>query len=430
MKILRAALLHTKPDASVPQGFALEYMEDAGLLIDGKGRIADKGRAEVIIERWPSVAVQDERPFLMMPGFIDSHLHFPQMDMIGVCAPSLLPWLHTYTFPEEIRFRGSDPENPKRADAFTLELAKQGTSFAVAYSSSDALATDQLFQAFETRGLRAIIGKVSMDQHGPRELLVPAAQDLKASEDLIAKWHQKYNRLFYALTPRFAPSCTPGLLSDLGHLLKSDATLYLQTHYAENKAEIEWVRQLYPKALDYLDVYDQFELLGARTILAHCIYMSPRERDLLLQRQSIVSHCPTSNLFLGSGLMPLSSYAEQGIKLSLGTDVGAGTSLSLWQTMNEAYKIAQLLQAPVTPEMLFYLATLGSAKALGQMHLGSLEKGYDADVQILDLGRKKSLERRWGRFPDSSGRISALIHGADDRNLVKLMVAGRDISLN
>lgn len=430
MKILRASLLHTRPDPSAERGFSLEFMADAALLIDDQGLILEKDEASLLIGRRPDVSVQDLRPHLLVPGFIDTHIHFPQMDMIGACSPSLLPWLETYTFPEEMRFRGADPLIKFQARAFTKELASEGTTLAVVYSSSDFGTTQSLFEAFAGCGLRGIIGKVSMDQHGPEELLVSAEQDLRETEALLGTWHGRDGRLFVALTPRFAPNCSPELMRGLAAFAAQDKSVYIQTHYAENQAEIDWVRQLYPKALDYLDVYDSFGLLGEKTILAHCIHTSLREQEQMRAKQIVVSHCPTSNMFLGSGLMPFSHYQQEGLKLSLGTDVGAGTSFSIWQTMAEAYKVAQLRGEPVSGTELLYAATLGAARSLGFASVGCLESGYEADFQLLDLARKSSLLRRWNRCETDLDRLNALIFGADSRLVQKVWVAGREIELN
>lgn len=429
MKILRASLLHTLPEPLSAQAYRLEYLADAALLIDEHGVIVEKGEAVDILKRWPDTQVDDARPLLMVAGFVDTHIHFPQMDMIGACASSLLPWLQNYTFPEEERFRGEKKDLLAHAQAFSLELARQGTTLAVVYSSSDYEASEQLFQAFFERGLRGIIGKVSMDIHAPAGLLVEAQRDLRETEKLIADWHKKQGRLFYALTPRFAPNCSDALIRGLASLAQRDPSLYIQTHFAENIDEIAWVKQLFPQALDYLDVYDHYQLLGPKTILAHCIHTLDRERQLLRDKKVIVSHCPTSNLFLGSGLMPYVQYRRQGLSLSLGTDVGAGTSFSLWQTMNEAYKVAQIRGEPVETSELFYAATLGGARALGFSQLGALTKGYAADIQLLDLTAKSTLWRRWQRCQTAEERLNALIFSADDRIMRRLFVAGQEVAL-
>lgn len=429
LKILRASLLHTLPDPRTVPPYRLEYRADAAVLIDDSGFIVETGEALDLLRRWPDTPVDDARPYLMVAGFVDTHIHFPQMDMIGACASSLLPWLQNYTFPEEERFRGDGRVLLEQARAFSLELARQGTTLAVVYSSSDYEASEQLFQAFFERGLRGIIGKVSMDIHAPASLLVEAKRDLRETEQLIADWHKKRGRLYYALTPRFAPNCSDALLRGLASLGLSDPSLYIQTHFAENLDEIAWVRQLFPQARDYLDVYDHYQLLGPKTILAHCIHTLDRERQLLRDKKVVVSHCPTSNLFLGSGLMPYLQYRSQGLSLSLGTDVGAGTSFSLWQTMSEAYKVAQIRGEPIETAELFYAATLGGALALGFSQIGALAAGYAADIQLLDPSAKDVLWRRWQRCQSAEERLNALIFNADDRIVRRLFVAGQEVAL-
>jgi guanine deaminase len=403
----------------------LEWIPDCALVVDSAGTIVSQGAIQTLRSQWPHAPVLGRQEHILVPALIDTHIHFPQMDMIGACAPSLLPWLEQFTFPHEIRYRGRTHEVATAAQLFAEELARQGTGFAVVYSSSDEAATELLFEAVQARGLRAIIGKVSMDQHAPQELIVPRARDLAETEELIGRWHGRDGRLFYALTPRFAPSCSPELLKGLGCLASQYPDVFVQTHYAENHGEIAWVRELYPVARDYLAVYEDFGLIGPRTILAHAIHTSPEEQQRLRDRRVIVSHCPTSNLFLGSGLCPVRSYLQDSIAVTLGSDVGAGTSFSLWQTMGEAYKVGQLRGEPISPAQLLYASTRGAALALGFSKLGSLDPGFEADMQVIDLAAKPLLARRWHNARDPADRLATLMHLIDDRCIRQLYVRGR-----
>jgi guanine deaminase len=405
----------------------LEETRDGGLLIDEEGVIRAKGEFLTLHKEFPSAPVRDHAGSLILPSFIDTHIHFPQLDMMGSCAEELLLWLQRYTFPREAAFRGRNEFVQQAAKSFVDELVSNGTSTAVVYSSSCGEATDVLFEEFERRGIRGIIGKTSMDRHCPPEIAVGSARDRAWTEELISRWHGKSGRLFYALTPRFAPSCTPELMIMLSGIHKANPSLYVQTHYAENINEIAWVKELFPESRSYLDVYDARELLGPKTILAHSIHTDCDDEKLLLKRAVVIAHCPTSNLFLGSGLFQARSYLEQGQRVTLGTDVGAGTSFSQWQTMNEAYKVAQLRGERVSPVQLFSLATASAAEALGFSNLGRLEAGYGADYQVINSQARGILHRHLDLATSPEERLAALIHFADDRSLTELRVAGREV---
>lgn len=403
----------------------LEELRDGALLIDSQGKIVRKGEFSALQKEFPQLAVRDHSGSFILPSFFDTHIHFPQLDMIGSCAEELLLWLQRYTFPREAAFRGRNDFVRLAAQNFVDELARNGTSFAVVYSSSCGEATDILFEEFDRRGMRGIIGKVSMDRHCPPEIAVGTAQDKKWTEDLIGKWHGKSEKLYYALTPRFAPSCTDELMSMLAAMHAADPSLYMQTHYAENQNEIDWVKDLFPESKSYLDVYDSRNLLGEKTILAHSIHTHAADEKLLLDHKVVISHCPTSNLFLGSGLFQAQSYLEQGQRVTLGTDVGAGTSFSQWQTMNEAYKVAQLRGERISPAQLLTLATVAAAETLGFTNLGRLDEGYSADYQVIDPKARAILSRHIQLATTAEERLAALIHFADDRALRELRVEGR-----
>ncbi len=422
--LVRGHLMQVTP---VQNRYRAEEIRDGALLLDKSGMILRKGSFAELHAAYPVLPVRDYSGSLILPSFIDTHIHFPQLDMIGSCADELLLWLQRYTFPREAAFRGRGRFVEEAAKNFIDELASNGTGFAVVYSSSCGDATEVLFEEFERRGLRTILGKTSMDRHCPPEISVSVEQDERWTEALIKKWHGKHDRLFYALTPRFAPSCSPALMAMLARVAAADSSLYLQTHYAENKNEIEWVMELFPDAKSYLDVYDVRGLLGPKTILAHSIHTNADDEALLVKRDVIISHCPTSNLFLGSGLFKGQNYLRQGQRVTLGTDVGAGTSFSLWQTMNEAYKVAQLLQDRLSPGDLFAMATVSAAKHLGFPHLGRLDTNYAADFQVIDPKARAILDRHLRMAANADERLAALMHFADDRCLVELCIQGQSV---
>ncbi|SMF55667.1 guanine deaminase [Pseudobacteriovorax antillogorgiicola] len=407
---------------------SIDSRPDHGLMIDDQGTITsvmpkkDCGHADRIV---------DYGDRLILPGFIDTHVHFPQTDMIGVYSGELLEWLDEHTFPHETALI-QDPEQAKdSAKAFANELFRHGTCTAVAFACSKKSATQILFEEFDRNGARLVSGKISMNRFAPEGMLDQIDDDLQAQSQLIQDWNGKDERLFYALSPRFAPSCSADLLQGISDLLVKNPKLYVQTHFAENLDEVAWVKDLFPKSTDYLGVYEDYGLINERCILAHGIYASASERERLKRSRTMVSHCPTSNLFLGSGLLPYRSFREQGIVLGLGTDVGAGTSFSLWQTMAEAVKVSKLRREQVLPEDLFFAATLGAAQGLQLSdRIGSLEAGKQADFQVIDPSRRELLKRRLPYCHDHRQFLSALIFHCDDRNLESLWVKGRKIFEN
>lgn len=406
----------------------LQVTFDAAIAISEEGIILDHGpKSDIKKKHSQPTNEHDYGKALILPTFIDCHSHFPQLDMIGEPASGLLTWLSQTTFPREATF--SDPAIAKdSADFFTDCLLRNGIGAACLFSSSHLEATEILAATCLKKGLRAIIGRSSMDRGAPENILTTVEQDLVYNERLITNWHNKHRRLHIALTPRFAPACTEAMLEGLGDLRAKDPSLYVQTHHSENDGEIRLVRELFPKDKDYLSVYHRFGLLGERTILAHAIHAEPAEMDLMVQTNSIVAHCPTSNLFLASGLFPYKEYQQRDARIVLGTDIGAGTSFSMWQTMNEAYKVAQLKGFTLPLTDLFFNATLGAAQALGwQDRCGSIEKGKDADLQVLDPRRlplmQRRLQERKGALSEEQ-LLASLVFLADDRMLSEIYLQG------
>jgi len=424
MHIISGEILHCRWKNSKLE---LDHVKDGAFAIDKAGIICAKASLGSLKTQYPEASLIDYSGKLILPGFLDTHIHFPQMDMIGQMAPSLLPWLQQYTFPTEISFHRSRHLITKAAHHFVDELLNHGTTLACVYSSSHMEVTDALFEVFAERGLRGIIGKTSMDRHAPAPLLVPEQQDLLEQITLLERWHGYDQRLSLALTPRFAPSCTPDLMHELGRMHQEYPDTYIQTHYAENTAELEWIKQLFPKAKDYLEVYESFDLAGSRTILAHGIHVDADSLKRLAARKILISHCPTSNLFLGSGLFDWQAMDSQAVAVGLGTDVGAGTSFSLWQTMNEAHKVAALRGCAIAPIETFAAATIKAGIALGFDDLGCLDVGYQADFQVIDSSQRPILDRRRNSCTSSTELLSALIHLSDDRCVESVWVKGNKI---
>ncbi len=339
---------------------------------------------------YPTHAFFDHSTDLIIPGLIDLHNHLPQFAYAGLGDGQLLEWLNNYTFPREQQF-----EDPliaqKAASQFFSSLAAVGTTTTVTYATVHEQATDIAFAAAEKSGLRTIMGKVMMDQNAPKKLQESPTESLAASERLIKKWHGKNNKLFYAITPRFAITCSAELLKKSASLANTYGT-YIQTHLAENTKEVAMVKKLFPNNKDYTDVYHKAGLLGPKTLMAHSIYLSDEEKKLLHETQTTVIHCPTSNRFLMSGIMPARNYLEAGMRIGLGSDVAGGYSLSMLHEIRESIESSKALSvfdathpAPITLEEGFYLATLGGATALGlNATIGSLEVGKAADFVVLN----------------------------------------------
>ena len=386
-----------------------EEITQGAIAIDQDGLILATGPSSLVSRQFTAKKTDHYKNGFLVPGFIDTHIHFPQMNQIGSYGESLLGWLEKYIFSEEEKMT-----SPKRAKFFAplfyQELLRNGTTTSLVLSNSDFHTTDLLFQEAERAGVRSFIGKVSMDRLGPKALLRNAKKDEEDSEKLIEKWHKKDERLFYALTPRFSLSCTQEMLQTLGRLSERHPSVRVQTHFSENLEEIRLVRKAFPKAKDYLQTYEDFGLIHERTILAHCLHATQKELKRIGNRKSHLSHCPTSNLFLGSGLFPLSATQDFSINISVGTDVGAGTSFSIWNTLAAAYQVQRLQNSDINPAQLLHMATLGGAKALGlEEQVGNFEVGKSADIQVLDWSRHPILKSRIESSRDPSQRFFACL---------------------
>jgi len=399
------------------------WFEDGHLAVDDDGRIESVGEWAAA----PDGEVVDCRRKLITPGFVDTHLHAPQLEMIGSYGGHLLEWLNRYTFPTERKFE--DPAHARRvATAFYDELLANGTLTALVFSTIHPEATDIFFQEAEARGFRGIIGKTMMDRNAPEYLLdASPAQSYEESRTLLRKWHGR-GLLRYAITPRFAPTSTPALLEYAGQLKQEFPSAWVHTHISENRNEVQWVQELFPDA-EYADVYDRFGLLDERTVVAHGVWLSAEELDLLARRGTRVAHCPNSNLFLGSGLFPLHRVLDAGVIVGLGSDIGAGTTPSLFNAMADAYKVQQVQNVSLSPFQLWYLATLGGARALTlDGDTGSLEAGKSADFLVLDLDATPLLAMRTGRASSLEDLLAGLIFMGDDRAVERSVIAGRIVS--
>jgi len=426
-KAYRSALLHCLADPrEVGIEAAHEYFED-GLLVVEDGKVARIGAARDLLPQLPAgIEVTEYRDALIVPGFVDSHIHLPQVGVIGSCGTQLLDWLETYTFPAEGRF--ADPAHAGEQAAFFLdELLRNGTTTALVFGSVHPQSVDAFFAEAAKRNLRMIAGKVLMDRNAPGYLTDSAASGYDESRTLIERWHGK-GRLHYAVTPRFAATSTPQQLALAGRLLREYPGLYLHTHLSENLAEIEWVKELFPERSGYLDVYDHYQLLGARSVFAHGVHLCDEECRRLGESGSAVAFCPTSNLFLGSGLFDLAKLERHGIRIGLGTDVGAGTSFSQLQTLNEAYKVLQLQGQQLEPFKALYLATLGGARALYlDEQIGNLQPGKDADFVVLDYRATPLIARRLEQAGSLAEKLFALMILGDDRAVRETFAAGQSV---
>ncbi len=389
------------------------------LLIDDDGRIAAI-QPEAPGEDWLRC---DHAGGLLLPGFIDSHVHSPQLDVIASWGGELLDWLETYTFPAEAKY--ADPGlAAEGASRFLDALLAHGTTAAAVFPTVHRASVEALFEGAARRGMRIVSGKVLMDRHAPENLLDDVAGAQRDCHARIERWHGR-GRAAYALTPRFAATSSPLQLAMAGRLLRNHPGVYLQTHVAENRAEVAWVAELFPQSRSYLDVYAQHGLLGERSILAHGIWLDDADRTLLHDFGAQIAFCPSSNLFLGSGLFAWRQAREAAVAVSLASDVGGGTSLSMQRTMADGYKVQALSGTRPSAWALLHACTRGAAQALrlGD-EIGSLEPGRMADLTLWDWASGPVALRRDELARDLHERVFAWVMLADERNLIETWVAG------
>lgn len=424
VQAFRSSLLHCIRDPGEQDASAVEYIDD-GILLVSNGRIEAIGPASDLLPTLAAeVPVQDYSGQLIVPGFIDTHVHYPQTDMIASYGSQLLEWLNNYTFPTEARFADA-AYAADTADFFIRELLRNGTTSALVLGTVHTQSVDAFFTAAQHHQVRMIAGKVLMDRNCPENLRDTAETGYTDSKALIERWHGQ-GRLEYAITPRFAPTSTELQLRRAGQLAAEHPDTFIHTHVAENRREVEWVAELFPKSRSYLDVYDQFGLLRDRSVLAHCIHLDTEDRKRLASSGAAMAFCPTSNLFLGSGLFDLSAAQSVGARVGLGTDVGAGTSFSMLQTLSEAYKVSQMAGQSLSPYRALYLATLGSAKALYiDDHVGNFALNKEADFVVLDWQSTPLLARRMQAAQSFEEKLFALFMLGDDRAVRKTFIQGQ-----
>lgn len=421
----RASIFHCLRDPGEQDDpAASEFFED-GLLIVEDGRIAGVGNADDLLSSLAdAIPVEDLSGKLIVPGLIDCHVHYPQIDVIGSYGEQLLDWLNRYAFPGEMRF--ADPDYAREvAKIFVDELIANGTTTALVFGTVHAHSADAIFEAAAHKGMRLIAGKVLMDRHCPEELRDDPASAYAESRALIERWHGK-GRLGYAITPRFALTSSEAQLEAAGRLAAECPDVWVHTHLAENQTEVAGIAKQFPWSESYLDVYDHFGLLRERSVFAHCLHLKDSECRLLAAKGGAAAHCPTSNLFLGSGLFDLRRLREQSIRVGLGTDVGGGTSLSLLETMREAYKVLHLQRQPLPPGRAMYLATLGAAEALYlDDRIGNFCAGKEADFVVLDPAATTISAHRTAIADSISELLFAMMVLGDDRHVAATYLEGR-----
>jgi guanine deaminase len=424
VRAIRGRLL-TFLRAPTGAGDAQSYrlIED-GIILVKDGRIETVGPAHEIAAQLPAgIPVEVFADALILPGFIDPHIHYPQTQVIASYGAQLLEWLEKYTFVEEQKF--ADPAHAARnAEFFLDELARNGTTTALAYCSAHPGSADALFTAAHKRNAGMIAGNAIMNRNGPPGLLAAAGTAIADSRDLIRRWHGT-GRQRYAVTPRFAITSTEEQLADAGALLKEFPTVLMQTHLAENHNEIATVKRLFPNDPSYTAVYARFGLLGPRSLMGHCIHLGDDEVALMRDSQAVAVFCPTSNLFIGSGLFDHQRLAAAGVRIALATDVGGGTSYSMLRTAAEAYKVMQLRGQNLPALAAFDLMTRGNSAALGlEKEIGTIAPGAFADLVVLDARATPVMAHRMEVARNLEDELFVLMTLGDDRAVRQTYIAG------
>ena len=397
-------------------------IDEAVLITDGV--IAAVGNADALSRQAPTAPIVDHSGHLIMAGFVDAHVHYPQTAIIASWGKRLIDWLNTYTFPEEMRF--ADPEYASDIAARYLDLTTQaGTTTVCSYCTIHPESVDAFFSEAQARGQRVVAGKTCMDRNAPDGLRDTAQKAFDESNDLLNRWHG-VDRLGYAITPRFSPTSTPEQLEALGALWNENPECLMQTHLSEQTDEIAWVKELFPNARDYLDTYEHFGLLGENGLYGHAIHLEPREIDRLRETGAAVIHCPTSNTFIGSGLFDMNGLIAQGVHVGLATDTGGGSSFSMLRTMAAAYEIAQLRGTALHPAQLLWLVTAGSARTMKlNSKIGNVGVGMEADLVAIDLESTPAIRQRANRGENLWEAVFPTIMMGDDRAIAQVWIAGQ-----
>jgi guanine deaminase len=411
---------------SIDDHAAWRYEEDGGLLIHDGRIVASGAYTQVEKQAGEGAKKIDHRPHLLLPGFIDAHVHFPQMQVIASYGAELLDWLNTYTFPEETKFANAQ-HGRRIARLFLDEMVRHGTTTVAAYCSVHKASAEAFFAESHDRNMLNIAGKVMMDRNAPEGVLDTPQSGYDDSKALIAQWHGK-GRQHYAITPRFAITSSPEQLEMAGALCREHPDLHMQTHLSENHAEIAFTQSLYPWSRDYTDVYEHYGLLGKKSLFGHCIHLSEREADALSDSGSVAVFCPTSNLFLGSGLFDYQRYRrrDKALRIAAATDVGGGTNYSMLRTMDEGYKVIALNGEKLNPFQSFWQLTRGNAEALSVAEkVGTLDQGTDADIVVLDARATPAMRLRMETAGTLAEELFLLQTLGDDRAVREVYVAGR-----
>ncbi|WP_271459756.1 guanine deaminase [Pantoea leporis] len=425
--LLRASFFDFTALAAQPDDIAANarYLED-GLLTLRDGKVVSLESWQIAEGRVDPTRVTDLRGKLIVPGFIDTHIHYPQTEMIGAFGEQLLEWLNQYTFPVESQYHC--PDHAAKMSAFFLhQLLSNGTTTALVFGTVHKQSVESLFSAAQQLDMRLIAGKVMMDRNAPEYLTETPEESYQHTRELIERWHQR-GRLSYALTPRFAPTSSPELLDKVRQLREEFPDVWMHTHLSENQQEIAWVKALFPERAGYLDVYHHHQLTGKRSVFAHCLHLEDQEWQCLHDTDSSIAFCPTSNLFLGSGLFNIKRCWQQGVRMGIGTDVGAGTTFNLLQTLGEAYKVGQLQQYKLSACEAFYHATLGGAHALDLDDvIGNFNPGKEADFVVLDAAVSPLQKLRNANSKDIWERLFVMMTLGDDRNIAQTWVSGKPV---
>lgn len=399
-------------------------IHEAVALRDGK--VAAVGPLAQLRAERPEVPVTDHGARLILAGFVDAHVHYPQTAIIASWGKRLIDWLNSYTFPEEARFGDRTYADEIAARYLDLSTAHGSTTVA-SYCTIHPESVDAFFTAAQARGQRVVAGKTCMDRNAPDDLRDSAQSAYEDSAALLARWHG-VDRLEYAITPRFSPTSTPEQLEALGALWGEHPDVLMQTHLSEQTDEIAWVRSLFPQARDYLDTYEEFGLLGARGLYGHAIHLEERERHRLREYGAALVHCPTSNTFIGSGLFDMQGLMAEGQRIGLASDTGGGSSFSMLRTMAAAYEVGQLRGTPLHAAQLLWLATQGSAAALRmQDKIGNIAPGMEADLVVLDLASTSAIAQRAERAEDLWEAVFPTIMMGDDRAIAEVWINGKRV---
>ena len=425
---IRGAMLSfTKDPFFHPVEECFWYESDAIIVMES-GKITAVGAAKDLLPTLNDLPVKQYHNSLIMPGFIDSHVHYPQTQIIASYGEQLIDWLNNYTFIAEQSFKDRTHAD-EVAEVFLREQRRNGVTSSTVFCTVFPESVDAIFAEAEKYNMRIMAGKVCMDRNAPEALLDTPEKAYDESKALIEKWHKK-GRAEYVITPRFVPTSTREQLEMVGALATEFSDTLIQSHVSENIAEIAWVKELFPESIDYTDVYDRYNLLRERAIYGHGVHLTEREFHVLNERGAAVAHCPTSNFFLGSGAFNVhhAKKSDRPIKVGLGTDLGAGTSFSILQTMNEAYKAAQMNGAPYSSFHTFYLAIKGTAEALSIADkVGTIEVGMEADLVVLNLQSTPIIEYRM-KYADSLEEMLFIqMTLGDDRAIAATYIAGKEV---